>query len=243
MKKSVQLYSIRNLCKHDLKAGLTQASELGYEGVEFAGFSDNSAQTVKGWLSELNLVAQGAHVAPDLVLDNAKETIEYHKILGNSRIIIPWADLKTKADVLELAKKIKAVAPLYKENGMQIYYHNHSHEFEKDGGEYLLDILADNTAPDELMLELDVYWVYRGGESGAAYLKKYANRLDLFHAKDGTLEGGTAVGKGNVDFKEIFAAAKEIGVEWVVVEAEAGDEEQAQFDDIKTSIEYVNSIL
>ena len=45
---------------------------------------------------------------------------------------------------------------------MELYYHNHAHEFQKDENKYLIDILAEEMP--ELKLELDVYWVYRGGE-------------------------------------------------------------------------------
>ena len=43
MKYGVQMYAIRTLCKDDLEAGIRAASEIGYEGLEFAGFFGHSA--------------------------------------------------------------------------------------------------------------------------------------------------------------------------------------------------------
>ena len=51
MKKGIQLYAIRSLCSRDLEAGLRTVSEIGYQGVEFAGFFGHSAGEVAGWLS------------------------------------------------------------------------------------------------------------------------------------------------------------------------------------------------
>lgn len=243
MKKSVQLYSIRLLCEQDLEKGLKTVSEMGYDGVEFAGFFNNSAETVKGWLQKYNLVAQGAHVGSDLIFDKTDETIAYHKEIGNTRIICPWHELNNEADVIAFTQKIKEVAPKFKENGMKLYYHNHADEFEKDNGKYLIDIMAENTAKDELWMEFDVYWVFRGGECPVKYLQKYSDRTDIFHAKDGDMENGTAVGQGQVNFPEIFEAAKAQNIEWVVVEAEAGETVQAQIDDVKASIEYIKTLI
>lgn len=50
MKYGVQMYAIRTLCKDDLEAGIRAASEIGYEGLEFAGFFGHSAEEVSGWL-------------------------------------------------------------------------------------------------------------------------------------------------------------------------------------------------
>ena len=46
MKYGVQMYAIRTLCKDDLEAGIRAASEIGYEGLEFAGFFGHSAEAV-----------------------------------------------------------------------------------------------------------------------------------------------------------------------------------------------------
>ena len=52
MKYGVQMYAIRTLCKDDLEAGIRAASEIGYEGLEFAGFFGHSAEEVSGWLKK-----------------------------------------------------------------------------------------------------------------------------------------------------------------------------------------------
>lgn len=226
MKKAVQMYAVRALAKENLKLALETASKIGYEGVEFAGFGDASAEEVASWLKEYNLEAMSAHVAPEIIFDDTENMIKYHKTIGNRRIVCPWYDLKTKEDVLRLAEKLNAVYPKLKENGMELYYHNHAHEFEKADGEYLLDILAE--AVPEMKLEFDVYWVYRGGENPVAYFEKYKDRIDIFHAKDGIGDKGTTLHKGAVDLDAVFKFAKEHNMPWAVVESEAEEDRDLQ---------------
>lgn len=230
MKKGVQLYAIRALAQKDMEKALKTVSEIGYEGVEFAGFFDNDAKTVRSWLDKYGLEVSSAHVGEDLIFNKTEETIAYHKIIGNSKIICPWSDMKTKADVLALVEKFKKAAPLFNEAGMTLGYHNHAHEFVTDEGECLIDILASELP--ELELEFDVFWVYRGGECPVKYLKKYKNRISLFHAKDGTMEEGTTLGDGNVNLAAVFDFAKENKMTWAVVESEATEIENEQIEAI-----------
>ncbi len=232
MKKGVQMYAIRSLAEKDMELALKTVSEIGYEGVEFASFYNHTPEEITSWLKKYNLEVMGAHIAPELIFDEADKTIAFHKSIGNTRIICPWYDLKTKADVLVLAEKMKSVASKYKENGMKLYYHNHDHEFVKADGEYLIDILADEVPADILSLEFDVYWVYRGGECPVGYFKKYNDRVDIFHAKDGIDDKGVTLSKGAVDMTGVFEYAKAHNMEWAVVESEACEEADDQVNAI-----------
>ena len=69
-----------------------------------------------------------------------------------------------------------------KEDGFDLYYHNHHIEFLKVNGQYLLDILREN-AP-HLGFELDTHWIQRGGENPVEFIKKYAGSVRLLHLKD-----------------------------------------------------------
>lgn len=232
MKKSVQMYAIRALASENMEKALETVSKIGYEGVEFAGFFDHTAEEIAGWLKKYNLEVSGAHVPHGMMFDDADATIAFHKTIGNTRIICPHFPLESKADVLVLAEKYKAVAEKYKAAGMKLGYHNHSQEFEKDNGEYLIDILANEVSKDILNLEFDAYWVYRGNEDPVKFLKKYADRVDVFHAKDGDGELSTTLGEGAVDIKGVFAFAKENNMAWAVAESEGSKEADSQVEAI-----------
>lgn len=59
MKKAVQMYAVRGLAAENLKLALKKVSEIGYEGVEFAGFGEATADEVLSWLKEYNLEVSG----------------------------------------------------------------------------------------------------------------------------------------------------------------------------------------
>lgn len=242
MKLGVQLYSIRSLCQNDLEKGLRIVSEIGYDGVEFAGFFGHSAEEVAGWLKKYRLEVAGAHVSEQEIFSSAAETIAYHKAIGNRRIICPYADLHTADDVRALAAKFRSVADLYRAADMQLCYHNHAHEFASDEGKHLLDLLAEELP--ELQMELDVYWVYRGGEDPNCYLERYADRnAGIFHAKNGTAQGGTLAAEGDVNLPAVAECAKRLGLEWAIVESEASEDAAEQVDSIAQDASYIGSFI
>ncbi len=69
---------------------------------------------------------------------------------------------------------------------------------------------------------IDVGWVSVGGANPAKVLHQVKGRVPAIHAKDfGSLsdrDSFTCVGTGAVDFNASLVAARETGVEWVIVE-------------------------
>ena len=57
------------------------------------------------------------------------------------------------------------------EYGLQFFYHNHDFEFSnRFNGRPTYDILLEETDPDLVKFELDLYWIVYGGESPVHYL-------------------------------------------------------------------------
>lgn len=216
MKLSIQLYSLRGESEKDFPGVLEFVSKQGFSGVEFAGFYGLSAQEVKSQLDRLGLVCSGTHTPWNEVLEHPEETITFSHVIGNRYVVIPGYEMHSRADVLALAAKIRDVKPLYDAAGITIGYHNHEAEFVKDGGEYLLDILAAETPG--LILELDTYWSSVAGVNTPAYMRKYHDRMPLIHLKDGDGKQLASIGEGNRDIAAVLDAAQDIGVEWVVYE-------------------------
>ncbi len=243
MKLGLQMYSLRDVCKEDYEKALKFASECGYEGVEFAGFFNIPADEMKALLEKYNLIAMGSHTGWEIIDEDFDNMVAYNKAVGNDRIICPGVPMKDAASTIDFANKFNAASKKLKEVGMTLYYHNHSFEFEQDGGKYLMDILGENTTPDSLKFELDVYWVYHGGVNPVRYMKKYADRLDIFHIKDGDKYDGTPVGMGEVDIDGVLAFAKAHGMDWAVVEAESGTTPDKQMEDVRLSAEYLKDKL
>ena len=58
---ALQLYSVREDAARDLQAVLAAVADMGYEGVEFAGYYGHDARTIRSWLDAYGLKVAGAH--------------------------------------------------------------------------------------------------------------------------------------------------------------------------------------
>src|SRR5881409_2649620 len=86
----LQLYSVRNECAKDLVGTVTAVAKMGYQGVEFAGYHNRDAATLRKLLDDVGLKCCGTHIALETLLgDNLPKTIEFNDTLGNSFLIVP----------------------------------------------------------------------------------------------------------------------------------------------------------
>ena len=84
-----------------------------------------------------------------------------------------------------------------------------------------MDILYEESAPDTLQAQLDVYWVQHGGVDPVSYIRTWASRCKVLHLKDmldNEERSFAEVGEGILDWPAIFAAAAEVGVALGIVE-------------------------
>jgi sugar phosphate isomerase/epimerase len=116
--------------------------------------------------------------------------------------------------------------------GMRLSFHNHQMEFEKFPGDARTkyDILMAETKPENLGGELDIAWALAAGVDPAGLFKGILKgRCPVVHAKDVIPNADpkkhklVALGQGKVDWKGVFAAGREAGVEWYVYEQDRGD--------------------
>lgn len=96
--------------------------------------------------------------------------------------MLPMTCMGSREKALDFVKRADEMAGRLKEHGIDLYYHNHHVEFVQYDGEYLLDIIKNNTK--YMGFELDIHWIQRGGENPVEFIKKYAGRIRLLHLKD-----------------------------------------------------------
>ena len=92
-KISLQLYSVRGSCKKDFDGVLEKVAKMGYQGVEFAGYSKYGAkpEELKKKLDSLGLIAAGTHIRAHTFTDpkNIQKTIDFHKTIGCKYLCCP----------------------------------------------------------------------------------------------------------------------------------------------------------
>ena len=224
-KISVQLYSVKDATKEDFIGTLKKIAEIGYQGVEFAGYGDIPATEMKKVLDELGLEASGAHIGIDELKNNLDYHIEYNKIIGNKYLICPWGNTDTVEQVEQLKKDMEEICEKSARKGMVVGYHNHNQEFNTFDGKYAFDTIL--SGDDRIVYELDCYWSEYAGVDTLCYLKKIGKRCPLVHLKDMCiLQDGTKdcsiFGDGVMDYKTIIKTANDAcNPEWYVIEWEA----------------------
>lgn len=151
----------------------------------------------------------------------------------------------------EIANKFGEEA---KKTGLQYAYHNHNLEFKKFGGTAVYDTLLNATDPELVKMELDCGWVAAAGQDPVAYLERYPERIRLLHIK--AFKAGppsismgsphrpepTELGRGSLDYKPIFAAAKKAGAEQYYVEQEPPFTEMPAMEAITANYEFLHGM-
>ncbi len=231
----LELWSVRHDLKADPLGTLKKIKAMGYEGVEFAGAYEYAAADVRQWLDETGLVCCGWHTAYPLVQDDQLEaTIEYNKIIGNTRIIVPSIPgnlRQTKADWLALARRFDALAAKLAAHGMMTGYHNHHVEFAPLEGEAPWETFFGATGQG-VAHQIDTGNCYRGGGDPVALVKKFPGRSNTVHLKPYTFSldtpddpkapFGPAIGEDETPWADFFAACESVGgTQWYIVEYES----------------------
>lgn len=221
---AVQLYTLRNEAAKDFIGTLRQVAEIGYAGVEFAGYGGLVARDLRRVLDDLGLQSAGSHVGFEALQKDLQKQVDICLELGSRFIAcpsIPQAYHKDAAGFRQAGAILDQIGQRCRAAGLGFCYHNHAFEFQKFDGQFGFDILYGASRPENVQAELDVYWVKKGGADPTEYLRRYAGRAPLIHLKDMAADekGSFAeVGEGILDFSSLFAAAEAGGVAWYIVE-------------------------
>jgi sugar phosphate isomerase/epimerase len=232
---------------------MKKVSELGYHAVEVSQIpmtAENVAELRRASVDfDIKIAALSAALEPMLPgAPGETLTNDFEKIVNDCKTLdcnflrigmLPLICMGHKDRIMDFIEKAEAMAHRLAEHGIELYYHTHHLEFQKYDGEYLLDIIKDNTT--KLGFELDVHWIQRAGVNPVEFVKKYAGRISLIHLKDyrigqmdidkldfsdlskfmqvftNTIEFAE-LGEGNLDIKAITEAGLESGAQYFLVE-------------------------
>ena len=180
MEYGLQMYTLRQLTDKQMAKTLEQVAQMGYTGVELAGFGDLTPEEMVQEVRKNGLTVISAHIGyQDLQADEDK-WIRIAGELGMTRITLPWMDPErlSSANIEATADMINGIQKTLAAAGIELSYHNHDFEFVDGRYERLMELCP------ELKFELDTYWVKFAGYDPAELMAKYADRIVLVHLKD-----------------------------------------------------------
>lgn len=236
----IELYSVRELIGNselyasNHESTLQAIASYGYTAVEAANYNDGKLYGVEPEQFKADVEAAGLKVLSSHVVEylddeeiasgdfSAKmawweQAVAAHKAAGMKYMVAPGINIPETLEGLKVVcNYMNAIGKLVKENGMSFGYHNHSHEFEEVEGVPAYDFMVQNTDPEYVFFQMDVYWADNARVSPVAYFKKYPGRFTCLHIKD-VAEVGQS---GKVGFDAIFNNFDISGTKDIVVEME-----------------------
>jgi sugar phosphate isomerase/epimerase len=244
-KIGVQAYSVRDALKADFSGSMKKIGDMGYSYIEAYDLTldgklfgmapaeykkiveDNGIELISSHCSYFNK-------------EQAPKVVEASQEAGLKYLIVPWLNDEYRSDYLKVSNTLNEVGEQFKDAGIKFGYHNHAFEFEKVGDKYALEVMLENTDPELVTFELDLYWVVNAGADPVAMINKYPGRFSMYHVKDANkaLEQ-TTVGSGIIDFQALLAAKEKAGMEYYFVEDERTE---TPFENIQSAIEYLNKM-
>ncbi len=232
---AVQLYSLRTEAEKDFVKVLKKVADIGYKGVEPAGFWNIRPTEFKKIIADLGLEMVSSHTPWARSGKVLGEVMETASTLGLNKIVCGYGpdDFKDMDAIKKTADNTNEMLEVLKRNGFTLFQHNHDFEFQRIDGKLKYELYRE-LCPG-LKFELDCFWSTNlGAENAVEMLKIFAKDTILMHMKDGICKqnvGGKAMvngildrkvelmplGTGDLQIKELVATAP-AQVEAIVVE-------------------------
>ena len=239
----LQLYTVRHQMEKDVEGTIAHVAATGYREVEFAGYFGKSPRDVRALLDHHGLSSPSSHVS--LAPDQWRAALDAAPVVGHRYLVIAWIPAEerhTLDDYKRWAERLNRAATEAKAAGLQFAYHNHDFEFVPLDGKLPYDVLLTETDPKLVQLEMDLYWMVKGGQDPLAYFARWPGRFPMVHVKDSAGPPDhkmAAVGAGKIDFRKIFVQSDQAGIRHYFVEHDNPDD---PFASIRASYDYLQRL-
>ncbi|MBV9624746.1 MAG: sugar phosphate isomerase/epimerase [Acidobacteria bacterium] len=251
----IQLYTLRDQLEKDVADTIRQIAGIGYRDVEIYSLYGKSAVEFGRILNDNGISASSGHYLLPDVKNNWDKRVGEAKTLGLHYMvnaILQPEERKSFDDYKRLVDVFSRAGETAQKAGIQFCYHNHNFEFTKYGDVTAYDYLLKTLDPKLVKFEMDCFWVTHAGEDPVAYFRKHPGRFPLLHIKDmkdkpastheldAKLGLFAPVGRGTIDWKRIFTAARQGGMQHYYVEQDYC--EQPPLEAVKISYEYLSKL-
>jgi sugar phosphate isomerase/epimerase len=240
---------VQNMMREDHRATMALLAEMGYRYLEFGGTWDEEPDALQRFMDGIGLVplAGGASLA-DMQGDDLLANIDECLALGKKYLVCYWPwmgdPLEPTWDMVNFAvDEFHRMGEQCKKKGLRFAFHNHYHEFQVLDDQVIYEYILENTDPELITMEVDLYWARKGGADIRQYFEKYPGRFEIVHVKDSydspDLESFACVGSGIIDFPELFSYRDIGGFKHLIVEHDHPENEEAC---ARSSIDHLKSL-
>jgi sugar phosphate isomerase/epimerase len=193
-------------------------SPFGYD--EFAGLVKGSE--VKRIMADNGLRCESGHFGMKELRHTQEASIAWAKDIGIIQMItasLGAGNAPTMDVVKRAADEYNKIAAVAARAGIQQGLHNEGFEVSMVDGKRTYDVLFELLDPALVKFQFQMSTI-RDGFDAAEYFLKYPGRFISMHLQDWNAQTrvAAAVGKGTIDWKRVFTAAKTGGVKNYFVE-------------------------
>jgi len=266
----IQVFGLRELLVENPQKVFTELASMGIKNIEL--FDQATLNTYVPIIKDMGMTALSTHFLPgyisgkwetvkqigmappaDYKFENIVEDCATNGVNYLGIAIMMPEERQSLDDYKRFAELTNQHAEVSKNAGVQLYYHNHSFEFEPTDGTIPFDAMLNVFDPDLVKIELDVFWATIAHNDPLAWIKKLGDRLLFLHMKD--LKANTPldysvfdvdpaafleIGDGTIDFKKIMIACKEAGVQYAFLDQDHTTMDK--MESVKKSLAYIKQL-
>jgi sugar phosphate isomerase/epimerase len=228
-----QTWPVRNMIAKDFPGTLKQLAAIGFQSIEmcspkgyadngFGGLTNRSGKEIRGMIEDAGLKCVSSHFSLDELRKDQEGRIAWAKEVGLTQMLVASLDgpkNPTMDDVKRAAEEYNRIGEKAAAAGIVQGLHNEDFECTKVDGQRTYDLLFQLLDPKFVKFQFQVSTISDGFDA-AEYFTKYPGRFISMHVQGWSAKTRSivAVGKGTLDWKKIFAAAKTGGIENYFVE-------------------------
>jgi sugar phosphate isomerase/epimerase len=244
-----QTFPVREMIAVDFPGTIKQLSSSGFQAIElcspkgyakvgFASIAKYKAEELPRLLQDLGVSCHSSHFNMDELRADLPASIAWAKGAGLTQMLVPSLNgppKPTMDDVKRAADEFNQIAQKVSEAGLQMGLHNERFEMSSVDGKRTYDLLFDLLEPKLVKFQFQCSTI-SDGFVAADYFMKYPGRFISMHVQDWSpaTRKTVAVGKGVIDWKKTFTAAKTGGLQNYFVEMD--------LDDMKASVPYLRNL-
>ncbi len=245
---AAQLYTLRDFTKTpaDIAVTLKRVKQIGYDAVQCSGMGEIDPHELASILKGEGLTCCATHVSLERMKAEPQAVIDEHHLWDCKYTAVGGFFPKSPqaSDWHGFARDFNVVSSTFKGSGIEIGYHNHSHELARFDGKTALKILLD-AFDKSVSWELDTYWIAHGGGDPIAWINNVKGRMPCVHLKDMAITPErdqlmAEVGEGNLNWPGILQACRNAGVQWYIVEQDVCQRDQ--FESLEISLKNLRAM-
>lgn len=246
-----QVFPIREILMQDFDGTLRDIAAVGYRVIEFCsppsfatmGFgpiANMKASEILEKITHADLQVVSCHFQFHELKEHLDERIAFAVDLGLKHMIVATLAISPTAPMDEwrrAADELNKLGEATHKAGIQLGFHNHGFEFKKIDGVLIFDELMSRFDAKLVKSQFQVANAFDQDFDPVLYLKKYPGRFLSLHLQDWLVreKKNVPVGQGSIDWKKLFTAAKDSGIQYYFVEMD--------MDALKASYGYLHDLV